>query len=180
MAFLNKVFLIGNLTRDPEIRCTPGGMSICAIGMATNRKYTTSKGEEKDETCFVDINVWGKQAESCSKYLKKGAPVFIEGRLKFEQWNDRETDRKRNRLSVTAERVQFLSQSGRGSDYGNSPPEYSSSESTEKSGYSNQGSPSPDHEPPPFPTDNEGNNKSNLISENSEKVQNDAIDDIPF
>ena len=99
MASLNKVLLIGNLTRDPEIRYTPSGAALCRLGLAMNRKFTTSKGEDRDESCFVDIDVWGKQAESCNSYLKKGSPAFVEGRLRFDQWDDRETGRKRNRLS---------------------------------------------------------------------------------
>ncbi len=184
MASLNKVFLIGNLTRDPEIRYTAGGLSICAVGIATNRRFTTAKGEERDETCFVDIDVWGKQAESGHAYLKKGAPVFIEGRLKFDQWDDRETGRKRSRLTVTAERVQFLSQSPRGSDYGNTPNEHSGSEPTGRSNYSKQSSSSNYQEPPPFPSDDVANQNRDSGAppnrENIEQVQDDTIDDIPF
>ncbi len=182
MASLNKVFLIGNLTRDPEIRYTSGGSPICAVGIATNRKYTTAKGEERDETCFVDIDVWGKQAESCHAYLKKGAPVLIEGRLKFDQWDDRETGRKRSRLTVTAERVQFLSQPPRGSDYGNAPHEQSGLESANRSNDSNQASPSFNQEPPPFPSDENTNQNSGSNSNggNTEQAQDDTIDDIPF
>lgn len=105
---LNRVLLIGNLTRDPVTRSTTGGMSICEIGLAINRRYRTAAGEERDEVCFVDIDVFGRQAEQCSRYLRKGALVFVEGRLKFDQWEDRATNQKRSRLKVTAERVQFL------------------------------------------------------------------------
>lgn len=105
---LNRVLLIGNLTRDPVTRSTTGGMSICEIGLAINRRYRTAAGEERDEVCFVDIDVFGRQAEQCSRYLRKGALAFVEGRLKFDQWEDRATNQKRSRLKVTAERVQFL------------------------------------------------------------------------
>ena len=114
MADMNKVFLVGNLTRDPEMRYTPGGSAICQLGLAINRKYTTRDGQDQEEVCFVDCDVWGRQAESCGQYLRKGSPVLIEGRLKYDAWDDRETGKKRSRLTVTAERVQFLS--GGGSD----------------------------------------------------------------
>jgi len=107
MASLNKVFLMGNLTKDPELRYTPNGSAVTDFGLAINRTYT-SNGEKKEETCFVDINVWGKQAESTSKYLHKGSPAFIEGRLQLDQWEDKETGRARSRLRVVAERIQFL------------------------------------------------------------------------
>jgi len=110
MASFNKVLLMGNLTRDPELRSTPSGASVCDIGLAVNRRYV-SNGQEKDETCFVDVIVWGKQAESSSRYLQKGSQVFIEGRLNYEQWEDSGTGKKRSRLKVVAERVQFMGRS---------------------------------------------------------------------
>ena len=105
---LNRVLLIGNLTRDPVTRATSGGMSICELGLAVNRRYRTAAGEDRDEVCFVDIDVFGRQAEQCSRYLRKGALAFVEGRLRLDQWEDRATNQKRSRLKVTAERVQFL------------------------------------------------------------------------
>ncbi len=107
MASLNKVLLMGNLTRTPELRATSGGQSVCEFGMAMNRRFV-SNGQERDETCFVDVVVWGKQGESCKRYLDKGSQVFVEGRLTFEQWEDRDTHAKRSRLRVVADRVQFL------------------------------------------------------------------------
>ena len=98
---------MGNLTRDPELRYTPGGQAVCDIGIAINRKYTAN-GQDKEEVCFVDIVVWAKQAESCSKYLRKGSSVLVEGRLQYDTWEDKD-GKKRSRLRVTAERVQFLS-----------------------------------------------------------------------
>ena len=99
---------MGNLTRDPELRYTPGSnAAVCEFGIAINRRYAQG-GVEKDETCFLDIVVWGKQAESCSRYLQKGAAVFIEGRLVYDQWTEKDTQKKRSRIRVTAERVQFL------------------------------------------------------------------------
>ena len=115
MASLNKVLLMGNLTRDPELRYTTGGAAICSFGMAINRRYTTAQGEDREEVCFVEIEAWGRWAEACKNYLRKGAPVFVEGRLRYDQWEDRETGKKRSRILVTAERGQFLSQPSRDS-----------------------------------------------------------------
>ncbi|MBO4649134.1 MAG: single-stranded DNA-binding protein [Lentisphaeria bacterium] len=107
-ASLNKVLLIGNLTRNPEIRYTPGGSAVCEFGIAINRRFMQANGQEKEETCFVDITVWGKQAESSSRFLQKGSSVLVEGRLVYDQWTEKETGNKRSRLRVYAERVQFL------------------------------------------------------------------------
>jgi single-strand DNA-binding protein len=112
MANLNKVLLIGNLTRDPELRNTPQGLAICEFGIAINRQYTTSDGVKKEEVCFVDITVWGSQAQACSRFIKKGSPVFIEGRLKLDSWQDKETGKNRSKLTVVSERVQFLGGTG--------------------------------------------------------------------
>lgn len=108
-AFLNKVILMGNLTREPELRYTPGNNSaICEFGLAINRRYIQN-GQEKEEACFVDIVVWGKQAESCSRFLQKGASVLIDGRLVYDSWTEKDTQKKRSRLRVNADRVQFIS-----------------------------------------------------------------------
>ncbi len=106
MASFNKVILMGNLTRDPELRVTAGGHSICKLGLATSRVYTTKDGERREETTFVDIDAFGKQAEVISKYMRKGRPIMVEGRLKLDQW---ESDgQKRSKLSVVLENFQFL------------------------------------------------------------------------
>ena len=108
MASLNKVLLIGNLTRDPELRYIPSGTAVAKFGLAVNREYTDrASGEKKETPCFVDITVWGKQAEICNQYLTKGRQVFIEGRLEFSSWETKEGD-KRSKLEVVAERFQFL------------------------------------------------------------------------
>ena len=122
MASLNKVLLIGNLTRDPEVRYTPSGAAVCEFGMAMNRTYT-SNNEKKEEVCYVDINVWGRQAEACNKYLQKGSSLFVEGRLHLDQWNDKETGKSRSRLRVVAERTQFLGSSRKG-EYGEENTNY--------------------------------------------------------
>jgi single-strand DNA-binding protein len=108
MASYNKVLLMGNLTRDPEVRYTPKGTAIANLGLAVNRVYTLESGEQKEEVTFIDIEVWGRQAETAGQYLAKGRPVFVEGRLKLDSWEDKESGQKRNKLKVVAERVQFL------------------------------------------------------------------------
>lgn len=107
MASLNKIFLIGNLTRDPELRYTPSGIAVANLGLAVNRKFKDKTGEWKDETCFVTVVTWGKQAEVCNQYLQKGRPVFVEGRLQSRSWETKE-GQKRTTIDVNAERVQFL------------------------------------------------------------------------
>ena len=111
MANLNKVFLIGNLTRDPELRYIPSGAAVADIGIAVNRSFTKKNGEKSEETLFVKVVVWGKQAESSAKYLSKGRPVFIEGRLQSRSWEDKD-GQKRSTMEVVAERVQFLGTQG--------------------------------------------------------------------
>ena len=106
MASLNRVFLIGNLTRDPELRYTPSGTAVNKFGLAINRIYTQD-GEKKEDTCFVDIVTWGKTAENCQNYLSKGRPILVEGRLQFSSWETPEGQR-RTKLEVVAERIQFL------------------------------------------------------------------------
>jgi single-strand DNA-binding protein len=108
MASLNKVLLIGNLTRDPELRYTPQGTAVASFGLACNRRWKGQNGEEREETLFVDINAFGRQAEVISEYLSKGRPVFIEGRLKLDQWQDKETGAKRSKHVVHVENFQFL------------------------------------------------------------------------
>lgn len=103
----NRVILIGNLTRDPELRFTPGGTAVAKFGLAVNRKYTQN-GEKKEEVTFVDIDAFGEQAETIGKYLKKGSPIFIEGRLKLDQWEDKQTQQKRSRLGIVLESFVFL------------------------------------------------------------------------
>ncbi len=108
MANYNKVLLMGNLTRDPEVRYTPKGTAIANIGLAVNRTYTLESGEQKEEVTFVDIEVWGRQAETANQYLKKGSPLFVEGRLRLDSWEDKESGQKRSRMKVVCERFQFI------------------------------------------------------------------------
>ena len=108
MASLNKVLLIGNLTRPPELRYTPSGTAVADLRLAVNRNYSTQSGEKREETCFLTVVVWGKQAESCGEYLDKGSQVFIEGRLQTRDWESKD-GQKRTATEVVAERVQFMS-----------------------------------------------------------------------
>lgn len=108
MASLNKVFIIGNLTRDIELRYTPKGSSVADMSVAVNRKWKNDQGQMQEEVTFVDVALWGKTAESCAQYLKKGRPVHVEGRLELQTWDDKQTGQKRSRLRVVAEGVQFL------------------------------------------------------------------------
>lgn len=108
MSSLNRVMLIGNLTRDPEVRTTPKGVSVADLGLAINRNYTTESGEKREDVTFVDVVVWGKVAENAGRYLSKGRPIFVEGRLQLDTWQDKESGENRQRLRVVAERLQFL------------------------------------------------------------------------
>jgi single-strand DNA-binding protein len=113
MANLNKVMLIGNLTRDPELKYTPGNQAVCELGLAVNRKYRTKDNEEREEVTFVDCEAWGKQAEVIKQYMTKGRPIFIEGRLKLDTWEDKEGG-KRSKMRVVVENFQFLGSGGGG------------------------------------------------------------------
>lgn len=108
MASFNKVILVGNLTRDPELRYTPKGLAIAKIGLAVNRVWKSEAGESKEEVTFIDIDSFGKQAETIAHYLKKGSPLLVEGRLRLDQWDDKQTGQKRSRLGVVLEGFQFL------------------------------------------------------------------------
>jgi len=108
MANLNKVMLIGNLTRDPELRVTPKGTAICTFSLAVNRKFKDESGGEREEVTYVDIEAWGKSGENISKYCTKGRPLFVEGRLRLDQWEDKNTKEKRSRMKVVCENFQFL------------------------------------------------------------------------
>jgi single-strand DNA-binding protein len=124
MASYNKVILAGNLTRDPELRTLPSGMAIAKFGLAVNRVYTTKEGERREEVTFIDIDSFGKQAETISKYCTKGSGLLVEGRLKLDQWDDKNTGEKRSRLGVTLETFTFLG--GRGTAGGDAAPAGSS------------------------------------------------------
>jgi single-strand DNA-binding protein len=108
MPSLNKVLLMGNLTRDPELRVTPKGTPICQFSLAINRQFKMESGESREEVIYVDIEAWGKQGETIAKYCTKGKPLYVEGRLKLDQWDDKKTGEKRSRMKVVLEQFQFL------------------------------------------------------------------------
>lgn len=108
MASLNKVFLMGNLTRDPQLRFIDSGTPVAEFGMAINRNWKDASGASKEEVCFVDVTVWGRRAEVANEYLRKGRPLFVEGRLKYDTWEARDGGGKRSKLRVVADNFQFL------------------------------------------------------------------------
>ena len=118
MASVNKVILVGNCTRDPEVRYTPKGTAVTDLGLAMNRYYSSDGGEKREETTFVDVTLWGRQAEIAGEYLKKGRPVYIEGRLQMDSWEDKNSGQKRSKLKVVGEQMQLLgSRDGGGGGY---------------------------------------------------------------
>ncbi|HTV61203.1 MAG TPA: single-stranded DNA-binding protein [Verrucomicrobiae bacterium] len=120
MASFNKVILAGNLTRDPELRYTPKGTAIARLGIACNRKWKSETGEMKEEVTYVDVDAFGKTAETIGQYLKKGRPILIEGRLRYDTWEDKQSGQKKSKLGVVLENFQFLD-SGGGRGDGDAP-----------------------------------------------------------
>jgi len=120
MASFNKVILAGNLTRDPELRYTPKGTAVARITLAVNRNYTTETGEKKEEVSFVDIDAWGRQGEVIAQYMKKGRPLLVEGRLKQDTWEDKNTKQKQSKLKVVLEGFSFID-ANRGEGGGSAP-----------------------------------------------------------
>ena len=189
MADLNKVFLMGRLTFDPELRRTTGGTAVTELRMATTRSWAGRDGERREETLFIDVTVWDRQAENCCQYLRKGSGIHVEGSLKVDTWDDKNTGEKRSKVRVTAERVQFLDSrrgdSGGGAS-GGSDDDYaatrepaarrggaagrSQSASTESVGSTTNGPGRPPTYPPASASDNV-----------SARGSDDAMeDDIPF
>ena len=138
MANLNKVMLIGNLTRDPELRHTPKGTAVAELGLAINRVWRDEQGQKQEDTTFVDVTLWGRQAEVAQQYLAKGNPCYIEGRLQLDTWDDKATGQKRSKLKVVGEVLQLLGSKGGGG--GNNSggsyerPQQSSSSQPQRSG----------------------------------------------
>src|SRR6202795_1054773 len=134
MANLNKVLLLGNVTRDPEVRYTPKGSAVCDLGVAVIRAYTTESDEKREEGTFLYVTLWGRTAEIAGEYLKKGRPVFIEGRLQLDTWDDKQSGQKRSKLKVVGEGLQLIGSrpgggggGGGGDEEGSSPPRESNS-----------------------------------------------------
>jgi len=152
MASFNKVMLMGNLTRDIEIKHTPSNTAVGNFGLAVNRKYKTQSGEQREEVAFIDCEAWGRTAEVMAQYLSKGRPVFIEGRLKFDQWEDRNGGGKRSKLSVVVDNFQFIdSGGGAGNSGGGGGGNYArSGAGGGGGGQSGGGAPAIDHDEIPF------------------------------
>lgn len=158
MASFNKVILMGNLTRDPELRYTPKGTAVAKLGIAVSRKWRSDTGGMQEETTFVDVDAFGKQAETLGQYLKKGRPIMLEGRLRLDQWEDKNTGQKRSKLGVVMESFQFVD-SGRGDGQQSGGGDY--------------------------PGDSGNPSSSGRVSQSQPSVQNDANtlpadDDVPF
>ena len=132
MANVNKVILIGNVTRDPEVKFTPKGSAVADIGLAINRNYTLDNGEKREEVTFVDVELWGRLAEIAGEYAKKGRPVYIEGRLRMDSWEDKASGQKRSRLKIVGENLQLLGSRPSGSGGGEHDPEGGSHERSEQ------------------------------------------------
>lgn len=143
-ASLNKVMLIGNLTRDPELRYLPSGQPVTSFSIAVNRTYTSQAGEKKEEVSFIRVVVWGRRGEVCNEYLKKGSPAFVEGRLQSRSW-DAQDGTKRSTLEVIAQNVQFL---GRGSGKTETP--VAASEAANETIFEEPSSPAPAKGPIPI------------------------------
>ncbi len=146
MPNLNRVLLMGNLTRDPELRYTPNNQAVCNVGIAVNRRWRNQQGEQQEETTFVDCEAWGRAAEVINQYMKKGRPIFVEGRLKLDQWQDKDGG-NRSKLKVVVENFQFVD--SREGDGGGGRDNYQPSGSAGQSGgrRSNQQSNAPTSDP---------------------------------
>jgi single-strand DNA-binding protein len=155
-ASYNKVFLLGNLTRDPEVRYTPKGSAVADLGIAVNRQYTLDNGEKREEVTFVDVTFWGRTAEVAGEYLKKGRSVFIEGRLQLDTWDDKTSGQKRSKLKVIGEMMQMLGSrpGGGGGGPSEEPEEPPRGRSSSSGGGSSRGA-SSKSAPPPEPDDDE-------------------------
>jgi single-strand DNA-binding protein len=158
MPNLNKVMLMGNLTRDPEIKYTPKGTAIAQIGLAVNRNFTMENGEKREEVTFIDVEAYGKQAETIGEYCKKGRPLYIEGRLRLDTWDDKQSGQKRSKLKVVLENFQFLGsrEGGGGGGGGGQSSEYADAHGSGSGGGGGGGgssAPRQPSRPPKPPTD---------------------------
>ncbi len=173
MASVNKVMLIGNLTRDPEVRYTPKGSAVADIGLAINRYFTLENGEKREETTFVDVVLWGRQAELAQQYLSKGRPVFIEGRLQLDSWEDKTSGQKRSKLRVVGENMQFLGSPKDGGGSGGG-----SGDGGGGGGYQQASSSPP---PPARPSADSGGDSGSRSDDGAQfDTSIDDDDDIPF
>jgi single-strand DNA-binding protein len=176
MASFNKVILVGNLTRDPQVKRTPAGQAVTELGLAVNRTWWDKQSNQrKEETTFVDVTLWGRDAEVAGEYLSKGRPVLIEGRLQLDSWEDKQTGQKRSKLRVVCERMQMLGGRGEGGGGGGGGRSASQSDSYSPSGddYGSEGSYSGSHS---GGSNSGGNNYGGGFGGSSEP----PADDIPF
>ena len=157
MASINKVLLIGNCTRDPEIRYTPKGTAVVELGLAMNRRFKAENGEMREEALFVDVTLWGRTAEIANEYLRKGRPAYIEGRLQLDTWDDKQTGQKRSKLKIVGEALQLLGSreggapSG-GGEYSEEPrPTYRPQQQQNRTSQESRSSPASAPKPPPDP-----------------------------
>lgn len=150
MATLNKVMLIGNLTRDPQLKQLPSGTQIAEFGIAVSRRYKTQAGEEREETCFLDCAAFGKHAEVIAQYCAKGKPLFVEGRLKYDVWDDKQGLGRRSKVSVVVENFQFIG-SRDGSGHADSAAGHSENESRDGEGRSGRFPPRQQRQPASHP-----------------------------
>jgi len=126
MAALNKVMLMGNLTRDPQVKQLPNNTTLADFGLAVSRHYRTAIGEEREETCFLDCTAFGKQAQTIAKYCQKGKPLFVEGRLKYDTWEDKQGFGRRSKVSVVVENFQFIGSNGKATNENGAPADQAS------------------------------------------------------
>ena len=174
MADLNRVFLMGRLTFDPELRRTPSGTAVTELRMATNRSYQGRDGERKEETLFIDVTVWDRQAETCCQYLKKGSAVHVEGSLRMDTWDDKTTGEKRSKVKVHADRVQFLGgrePTAMSDDDFPAPPREAPSRRSGAGGAPGRGFSGPESSPAAAPR---------RAGAEPEPMPEDVADDIPF
>ncbi len=183
MASYNKVILIGNLTRDPDLRYTPKGTAIARIGLAVNRNWRTDTGEMREEVTFIDVDAFGKQAEVIGEYLRKGSPVMVEGRLKLDSWDDKNTGQKRSKLFVVLESFQFLDsksdRQGGGRDGGSYSNRSSSDSSAGDQFGDSSSSQGPDYSTRPGRSQSSPQNSGSSESSDFDNGMDDE-DDVPF
>jgi single-strand DNA-binding protein len=184
MPSLNKVMLMGNITRDPEVRYTPKGTAVTDISLAVNRTYTLDDGERREETTFVDVTYWGRQAEVIGEYMKKGRPIYIEGRLQLDQWEDKNTGQQRSRLKVVGDNFQFLGsregggggQGGGGQSYQQTAPQQAAPQQAEQPGPPQESA--PQQAAPEQAPSGQAAPEQAAPQQNYEPIEDD--DDIPF
>lgn len=148
MANVNKVILIGNVTRDPEVKFTPKGSAVTDVALAINRNYTLDNGEKREETIFVDVELWGRLAEIAGEYAKKGRPIYIEGRLRMDSWEDKTSGQKRSRMKVVGENLQLLGSRPAGAGAGGGGEEEGGSHHHEARPQQRSSRPAPSQQPP--------------------------------